>query len=106
MRQEYCPLHYTMNLIGTKWKPLILFHLLKGPLRSGVLQGSVPEISNKMFAQTVRELEKDGLISREVFPEVPPKVEYALTAKGKSLQAILLSLDAWGAKTAARIPQA
>ncbi len=102
MRQEYCPLHYTMNLIGTKWKPLILFHLLKGPLRSGVLKESVPEISNKMFTQTVRELEKGGLISRKVFPEVPPKVEYELTETGKSLEAILLSLDAWGTEMAAR----
>lgn len=96
MSKDYCPLHYTMNLIGTKWKPLVLFHLLQGPLRSGVLQGSVPEISNKMFTQTVRELERDGLISRKVFPEVPPKVDYALTEKGKSLEAILISLDNWG----------
>ena len=52
-----CPLHCTMNLIGTKWKPLILFHLLEGGLRSGVLQKKIPGISNKMFTQTVRELE-------------------------------------------------
>ena len=85
-----------MNLIGTKWKPLVLFHLLEGPLRSGVLQKKIPEISNKMFTQTVRELEKDELISRQVFPVVPPKVEYELTSKGKSLEAILRSMDAWG----------
>tara|TARA_R110002049_G_scaffold212459_1_gene383518 strand:+ start:46209 stop:46493 length:285 start_codon:yes stop_codon:yes gene_type:complete len=87
-----------MGLIGTKWKPLVLFHLLEGPLRSGVLQKKVPEISNKMFTQTVRELEKDGLISRKVFPVVPPKVEYQLSARGKSLGPILKSLDQWGAK--------
>ena len=85
-----------MNLIGTKWKPLVLFHLLEGPIRSGVLQKKIPEISNKMFTQTVRELESDKLISRQVFPVVPPKVEYELTTKGKSLEVILRGMDAWG----------
>ncbi|MFY0712790.1 helix-turn-helix transcriptional regulator [Seonamhaeicola sp. NFXS20] len=87
-----------MNLIGTKWKPLILFHLLEGGLRSGVLQKKVPGISNKMFTQTVRDLEKDGLITRKVFPVVPPRVEYSLTNRGKSLEEILRSLDKWGAE--------
>ncbi|WP_434088357.1 winged helix-turn-helix transcriptional regulator [Algibacter luteus] len=96
MKENSCPLNYTMNLIGTKWKPLILFHLLEGGLRSGILQKKIPEISNKMFTQTVRDLEKDGLISRKVFPVVPPKVEYRLTTRGKSLENILRSLDKWG----------
>nr|WP_040278015.1 helix-turn-helix domain-containing protein [Psychroserpens damuponensis] len=91
-----CPLHYTMNLIGTKWKPLVLFHLLDGALRSGILQKKIPGISNKMFTQTVRELEKDGLVLRRVFPVVPPKVEYSLSKRGKSLEAILQGLDTWG----------
>jgi len=86
-----------MNLIGTKWKPLILFHLLDGPLRSGILQKKVLEISNKMFTQSVRELEKDGLITRKIFPVVPPKVEYKLSTKGKSLETILRHMDTWGA---------
>ena len=85
-----------MNLIGTKWKPLILFHLLDGALRSGILQKKIVGISNKMFTQTVRELEKDGLIFRKVFPVVPPKVEYNLSARGRSLENILRSLDEWG----------
>ncbi|WP_165731289.1 winged helix-turn-helix transcriptional regulator [Polaribacter sejongensis] len=85
-----------MNLIGTKWKPLVLFHLLEGGLRSGVLQKHIDGISNKMFTQTVRELEKDGLISRKVYPVVPPKVEYKLTKRGQSLEGILRSLDKWG----------
>ena len=97
MSKNNCPLHYTLNLIGTKWKPLILFHLLEGPLRSGVLQKKISGVSNKMFTQTVRELEQDGLIARKVFPIVPPKVEYSLTNKGKSLENILRSMDQWGA---------
>ena len=103
MGEVYCPLNHAMNLIGTKWKPLILFHLLEGALRSGVLQKKVPNISNKMFTQTVRELEKDGLISRKVFPIVPPKVEYELTIKGKSLDKILRSLDSWGKEMSANL---
>ncbi|WP_292944985.1 helix-turn-helix domain-containing protein [Olleya sp. UBA1516] len=91
-----CPLNYTMGLIGTKWKPLILFHLLDGGLRSGMLQRKIEGISNKMFTQTVRELEKDGLIIRTVFPVVPPKVEYKLSKRGQSLETILKSMDTWG----------
>jgi DNA-binding HxlR family transcriptional regulator len=94
--KNYCPLNYTMSLIGTKWKPLVLFHLLEGELRSGELQKQIPSISNKMFTQTVRELEKDGLIYRKVFPVVPPKVKYKLSNRGKSLEGILRSLDKWG----------
>jgi DNA-binding HxlR family transcriptional regulator len=85
-----------MNLIGTKWKPLLLFHLLEGDLRSGILQKKIAGISNKMFTQTVRQLEQDGLITRKIFPVVPPKVEYSLTDRGKSLENILRSLDKWG----------
>jgi len=103
MSEVYCPLNHTMNLIGTKWKPLVLFHLLEGSLRSGVLQKKVPNISNKMFTQTVRELEKDGLLSRKVFPVVPPKVEYKLTIKGKSLEKILRSLDSWGKEMSVKL---
>lgn len=94
--KNYCPLHYTMGLIGTKWKPLILFHLLDGSLRSGLLQKKISGISNKMFTQTVRELEKDGLVTRKVFAVVPPKVEYKLSERGGSLENILRSLDTWG----------
>ncbi|AUC75573.1 winged helix-turn-helix transcriptional regulator [Olleya sp. Bg11-27] len=96
IKNNYCPLNYTMNLIGTKWKPLILFHLLNGALRSGQLQKHISGISNKMFTQSVRELEKDGLITRKIYPVVPPKVEYKLSARGRSLEPILRSLDQWG----------
>lgn len=85
-----------MNLIGNKWKPLLLFHLLDGDLRSGILQKKIPGISNKMFTQTVRDLENDGLIARKVYPVVPPKVEYSLTKRGRSLESILRSMDTWG----------
>lgn len=100
-----CPLNYTMNLIGTKWKPLILFHLLDEDLRSGILQKKISGISNKMFTQTVRELEKDELVFRKIYPVVPPKVEYGLTPRGKSLEQILRSLDQWGLKDYIKIKE-
>ncbi|EAR13091.1 putative transcriptional regulator [Polaribacter irgensii 23-P] len=100
-KNNKCPLNYTMHLIGTKWKPLILFHLLDGGLRSGILQKKIEGISNKMFTQTVRELEKDGLLTRKVFPVVPPKVEYTLSKRGASLEKILRNLDTWGLEDAA-----
>lgn len=90
-----------MQLIGTKWKPLVLFHLLDQPLRSGQLQKHINGISNKMFTQTVRELERDGLVFRKVYPVVPPRVEYGLTKRGETLRDILLSLDKWGVDDAA-----
>lgn len=92
----YCPLNKTMEVIGTKWKPMILFHLLDGPLRSGILQSKIPAISNKMFTQSLRELERDAMVYRAVFPEVPPRVEYGLTPKGFTLKSILMALDTWG----------
>ena len=97
-KKYYCSLNLAMDLIGNKWKPLVLFHLLNGPLRSGILQKTIPGISNKMFTQTVRELERDNLVSRKVYPVVPPKVEYQLTETGKSLESILKDLDNWGKK--------
>jgi DNA-binding HxlR family transcriptional regulator len=96
MTKQFCPLNRTIDLIGTKWKPLVLFHLLEGAHRSGELKKLIPKISNKMFTQTVRELEKDELIQRKIFPVVPPKVEYKLTSKGKSLEQILRCMDEWG----------
>ncbi|AZQ63672.1 transcriptional regulator [Flammeovirga pectinis] len=91
-----CSLRLTMDLIGNKWKPLVLFHLLEGGQRSGELQKTIPEVSNKMFTQTVRELEEDNLVKRTVYAEVPPKVVYELTDLGRSLEGILISMDLWG----------
>ena len=93
---QVCPLAETMEVIGSKWKPLILFHLREGAERSGALQRRVKGITNKMFTQSIRELEADGLVDRKVFPVVPPKVEYTLSAKGRTLLPILEQLDQWG----------
>lgn len=95
-KEHQCPLALTLRLIGDKYRSLIIFHLKDGTKRSGELQKSIKGISNRMFTFTVRALENDGLISRKIYAEVPPKVEYSLTNTGKSLLPIILELEKWG----------
>jgi DNA-binding HxlR family transcriptional regulator len=92
-----CPVDATLRLIGGKYKSLILWHLTSGVLRHGELRRLIPQATPKMLTQQLRELEKDNLLSREVFPVVPPKVEYSLTEFGLSLKPLLLSMYEWGA---------
>ncbi len=91
-----CSLAFTLHLIGDKYKSLILFHLKDGAQRSGELQKSITDISNRMFTYSIRALEKDKLVKRKVYPVTPPKVEYELSEEGKSLIPIILQLDLWG----------
>ena len=91
-----CSLAFTLHLIGDKYKSLIIFHLKDGAQRSGVLQKSITDISNRMFTYSIRALEKDKLVERKVFPESPPRVEYSLTVSGESLIPIILQLNKWG----------
>lgn len=91
-----CPVSATLNLIGGKYKALLLWHLTGKTLRFNELRKLVPEATPKMLTQQLRELESDGLIIREVYPVVPPKVEYSLTARGKSLFPILRAMYDWG----------
>jgi DNA-binding HxlR family transcriptional regulator len=93
-----CPAETTLGIIGGKWKLLILRELLAGVSRFGELRRRVSGISEKMLAQHLRELERDGIIARKTYPEVPPKVEYSLTASGKTLKPIIDGLHEWGLK--------
>ena len=93
-----CPIEATLGLIGGKWKALILDHLTDGALRFGSLQRLMPKVTPKMLTQQLRELEKDGLVERHVYPVVPPKVEYALTERGESLFPILQAMYVWGSR--------
>lgn len=95
-KEYYCSLELAMELIGGKWKTMMIFHLKNGAMRSGDLQRSMKGIANKMFTQTARELEVAGLIERIVYPVVPPKVEYKLSAMGESVLPIILQLATWG----------
>lgn len=91
-----CPIRNVLSRVGDKWSMLILFTLENHPtIRFKELQRNIPDISQKMLTATLKALEADGLINREVFPEVPPRVEYALTEKGKSLLPLLDNLLTW-----------
>lgn len=98
-----CTVELTLHVIGGVWKPLILFHLLGGKKRFMQLQRRVPHATQRMLTLQLRELEADGVIRREVFPEVPPRVEYELTAFGRTLEPVLLLLRDWGARHRGRL---
>ena len=90
-----CPVEITLGLIGNKWRILIIRDLLTGTKRFGELQKSLAGVSQKVLTQQLRAMEKSGLISREVFAQVPPKVEYSLTELGRSLKPILDAMCLW-----------
>ena len=91
-----CPVATTVALIGSKWKLLIMRNLLARPWRFNELKKDLEGISQKVLTDSLRSMEADGIITRTVYPEVPPRVEYALTELGKSLKPILDSMRAWG----------
>lgn len=91
-----CPVATTVQLIGNKWKLLILRNLLARPWRFNELQKSLDGISQKVLTDSLRSMEADGIITRTVYPEVPPRVEYALSELGESMRPILNSMQAWG----------
>ena len=91
-----CPVATTVALIGSKWKLLIIRNLLQRPWRFNALRKDLDGISQKVLTDSLRSMEEDGLITRTVYPEVPPRVEYALSDLGKSLKPILDSMVAWG----------
>ena len=91
-----CPIEATLDIVGGKWKVLILFYLMQGTVRFGELQRLIPKITQRMLTLQLRELEEDGVIHREVYRQVPPKVEYSLTEFGRSLEPLLLLMRDWG----------
>lgn len=92
-----CPVDATIEMIGGKYKSLILWHLIDATLRFGELRKLIPQATPKMLTQQLRELEEDDLVVRTVYPVVPPKVEYSLTALGLSIRPILTLMYDWGA---------
>ena len=86
----------TLAIIGGKWKILILYHLCAGTQRFNELRRLLPDITQRMLTLQLRELEDDGIVHREVYPQVPPKVEYSLTAFGATLIPVIEVMDAWG----------
>jgi len=96
-REYFCTVELTLNIIGGKWKPIILYHLgNEGTKRFSELKQMMPNITQKMITQQLRELESDGLVHRKVYAQVPPKVEYSLTKLGYSIIPIIQTLSQWG----------
>ncbi len=93
-----CPVEATLDVIGGKWKGVIVFHLLGGTKRFNELRRLMPDVTQRMLTRQLRELETDQIVARVVFPEVPPKVEYSLTAYGKTLMPVLEMMQKWGSK--------
>lgn len=91
-----CPVETTLTLIGDKWKVLILRDLMPGTKRFGELKNSIGSVSQKVLTAQLRDMEENGLVHREVYAEVPPRVEYSLTELGRSLKPILDSMWSWG----------
>jgi DNA-binding HxlR family transcriptional regulator len=96
MKYTDCPITRTLEVVGGKWKPIILHYLSDNPRRSGELARLIPQASAKMLTQQLRELERDRIIRRKVYREVPPKVEYALSPMGESLKPIMVAMCIWG----------
>lgn len=91
-----CGMAYTLNIIGGRWKPAILFRLNEGTKRYGELKKDIEGISERMLVAQLRELEADGLIERIVYAEVPPRVEYRMTKLGNSISPVLVAMSKWG----------
>lgn len=94
--ERNCPVTRAVHVIGGKWKLFIVFHLMDGTRRFGELRRLIPGITQQMLTAQLRELEADGIVSRKVYAEVPPKVEYSLTTVGHGLRSVTQRLHAWG----------
>ncbi len=92
-----CVVEGALAMIGGKWKGVVLYHLLvEGVLRFNEIRRRLPNVTQRMLTQQLRELERDGFVARRVYAEVPPKVEYSLTAHGQTLEPVIRALKAWG----------
>jgi DNA-binding HxlR family transcriptional regulator len=94
----HCPIEATLSVLGGKWTPLVLWHLRDETLRFGALQGKIPGITKKMLSQRLQELAEAGVVHREAYAEVPPRVEYSLTPFGRTLRPVLDAMCHWGAE--------
>lgn len=98
----WCPIEVALEVIGGLWKVIIVRELLEGTRRYSQLHRALKRVTHKMLAQQLRELERDGVVNRKVYPQVPPKVEYSLTPLGRALSPLLDSMHAWGDRVIAR----
>jgi DNA-binding HxlR family transcriptional regulator len=99
---ESCDMAYAISLIGGRWKPSILWRLISGKMRYNELRKSLPDVSERILVLQLRELEKDGLVKRIVYAEVPPRVEYQLTETGMTMKPMLKGILDWAVKNRSR----
>jgi DNA-binding HxlR family transcriptional regulator len=105
-RGQQCPAETTLDIIGGRWKVLIVWQLFQGTRRFSELFRALDGITQKMLTQQLRELEKDGIVHRQVYPQIPPKVEYSLTPLGESLRPVIDAMCEWGLKQRGDTPSA
>ncbi|HVH88503.1 MAG TPA: helix-turn-helix domain-containing protein [Terriglobales bacterium] len=105
MKPEDCPVQVTVDVIAGKWKPLILFYLKHRTVRFNELRRMIPEATHKMLTQQLRDLERAGIVTRKIYPEIPPRVEYSLSPEGQTLKPILAAMAEWGEKYREQHPQ-
>jgi DNA-binding HxlR family transcriptional regulator len=96
MKPEECSVRAALSVIGGKWKPVIARYLMLSTKRFGKLRREMPDVTQKMLTQQLREMERDGIVARRIYREVPPKVEYSLTPYGRTLRPVLEALCKWG----------
>ncbi|MCM3013794.1 transcriptional regulator HypR [Bacillus subtilis] len=94
--KEGCPVEFTLDVIGGKWKGILFYHMIDGKKRFNEFRRICPSITQRMLTLQLRELEADGIVHREVYQQVPPKVEYSLTEFGRTLEPIVLQMKEWG----------
>ena len=102
--QIRCPVSRALKVIGGKWKPLLLYHLLQSTQRNSTLLKAIPDITQKVLTQQLRELEEDGIVEPTIFAEIPPRVDYRITQRGRSLSPVVDALAAWGIEHEAFFP--
>ena len=95
-RQSNCPAEFTLAMIGGRWKIPLIFHLLSGAKRFSELSRALGRVTQKMLTQQLREMERQGLVERKIYAQVPPKVEYSLTPLGRSLKPVVDAMCRWG----------
>lgn len=101
-REWSCPAERTLDFLSGKWRPMVIFWLLAGPLRFNELQRRLGAITHRTLSKTLKEMEADELVARKDYGEIPPRVEYSLTGKGRSLQPVLQAMEQWAKDNAGR----
>lgn len=92
---QHCPAERTLDFISSKWRPMIIYWLLTKTMRFNQLQRALGKITHRTLAKTLKDMEEDGLVHRKDFGEIPPRVEYSLTDKGRSLQPVMAAMETW-----------